>query len=55
MIISNDFAFLLEAAGVTQLSKGEMDEMFHKYATKKWKDYAGMDLDSFAMAMESLA
>jgi hypothetical protein len=34
----------MEAGGINQLSKSEFDEIFHQFASKKWKENSGMDL-----------
>lgn len=32
-----------------------MDEIFHKFALKKWRDHSGMDLEDFSLAIENVS
>lgn len=54
LIISNDFKSFIEVTNI-EIPLSDIDKLFYDYASKKWKEFNGMDLMNFALAVEYIS
>jgi hypothetical protein len=54
LIISNDFKSFIEVTNI-DIPLSDIDKLFYDYASKKWKEFNGMDLMNFSLAVEYIS